>query len=180
MKAPEQIALSRLLLRRPTIADVNAIFSRYSTDPEVCQYLAWPMHKTVKDTHLFLQFSDAEWERTGAGPYLVFSKVDKQLRGSTGISIGYEFEASVGYVLARDSWGSGYATEALCAMRDLSSEMNVSRIYAHVHPQHRPSRHVLEKAGFTLDGTLRSAFEFPNLSPGKLLDVVSYSWRPSQ
>ncbi len=178
MKAPEQIASTRLLLRRPESNDVDIIFSRYSSDPLVCRYLAWRMHNSFEDTRLFLHYSDAEWERTGVGPYLVFSKVDQQLCGSTGISIGDEREASVGYVLAKDSWGKGFATEALRVMRDLALEMKISRIYAHVHPQHQPSRHVLEKAGFTLDGTLRSAFEFPNLSPGQLLDVVSYSWRP--
>ena len=65
-------------------------------------------------------------------------------------------------------------------MRSLAANLGALRLYAHVHPNHRSSHRVLEKAAFAPDGTLMAKFEFPNLNPGELFDVVSYSWRPEQ
>lgn len=175
-----EIFTDRLLLRRPVNADAQAIFDRYASDPVVCRYLAWPRHRNIEDTLAFLDFSDAEWARWSAGPYLIFSKSGSMLYGSTGLAFESGKLASTGYVLAQDSWGKGFATEALLAMCSLAAEIGTEKLYAHVHPDHKLSHRVLEKAAFSLDGTLASEFEFPNLEPGKLFDVVSYSWGPAQ
>ena len=84
------------------------------------------------------------------------------------------FRASTGYVLARDAWGHGYATEALGAMVDLARALAVRRLYAHVHPEHTRSAHVLEKGGFTLESVWRLHDEFPNLAPGEPSDVACF------
>ena len=175
-----EITTDRLLLRKPSVADAEAIFDRYASDPVVCRYLAWPMHRNIADTLAFLEFSDAEWTRWPAGPYLIFAKADNELCGSTGLAFESATLASTGYVLAQGSWGNGFAAEALLAMRSLAANLGVLRLYAHVHPDHRSSQRVLKKGAFALDGTLVAEFEFPNLDPGKLFDVVSYSWRPDQ
>ena len=67
-------------------------------------------------------------------------------------------------MLAKDAWGRGFATEALGAMVEIARASGVSRLYALCHVDHRPSAHVLEKCGFTCEGTLRQYAEFPNLS----------------
>ena len=178
--APEELFTKRLLMRKPAAADADAIFSRYAADPEVCLYLAWPRHQTIADTHAFIEFSDNEWRRMSVGPYLIFNRDGSRLYGSTGLEFLAGGEATTGYVLARDKWGRGYATEALIAMRDLAAELGTRRLFSYVHPDHQPSRHVLEKAGFTLEKRISEMFEFPNLAPGKLLDVVSYAWIPDK
>jgi len=180
MKAPEILQSARLVLRRPTAADAQQIFERYASDPDVCRYLAWPMHRTVEDTLAFLEFSDAEWQRWPAGPFLILSASGGQLFGSTGLAFENKTLASTGYVLARDSWGKGFASEALLAMTTLATTLGVNRIYAHVHPDHKPSQRVLQKAGFHKNITLVHEFSFPNLDPEKLFDVVAYSWGPDQ
>jgi len=45
MKGPERIETARLVLRRPTAADAEAIFNRYAGDSDVTRYLAWPRHR---------------------------------------------------------------------------------------------------------------------------------------
>ena len=79
-------------------------------------------------------------------------------------------------MLAKDSWGQGVATEALLAMKQIAADLGVKRLSAMCYPDHRPSRHVLEKGGFELEGTLRRYIEFPNLRPGLANDVLSYAW----
>lgn len=176
MKAPETIKTERLLLRKPVIDDAEEIFERYASDPEVTRYLGWPMHESVDDTRVFLEWSDAEWERWPAGPYLICSRTDGKTLGGTGLAFETPFRATTGYVLAKDAWGQGFATEALLAMKKIAPQLGVKRLYAMCYPEHAPSRHVLEKGGFELEGILRSYFEFPNLHPGEADDVVSYAW----
>ncbi len=160
----ETLHSSRLLLRRPEVSDAEAIFQCYASDPEVTRYLAWPTHRSPADTRVFLAFSDAEWARWPAGPLLIFSDADGRLLGSTGLGFEALHRATTGYVLARDAWGQGYATEAAQVMVELASALGVSRLSATCHHAHLASRRVLEKAGFSSEGILTSHTVFPNLS----------------
>ena len=82
------------------------------------------------------------------------------------------YRAATGYVLAKDAWGQGYATEALERDgRRWPGTRGVRRLYAMCHHAHRASAHVLEKCGFTLEGVLRRYAEFPNLDPVEPHDV---------
>ncbi|HLJ49673.1 MAG TPA: GNAT family N-acetyltransferase [Bryobacteraceae bacterium] len=165
MKAPEIIKTERLILRKPLNDDAEAIFSRYSSDLEVTKYLGWPRHRIIEDTKSFLAFSDAEWERWPAGPYLIESLVEQRLLGSTGLAFESPSVAATGYVLARDAWGFGYATEALNAVVALARDLGVNRLYALCHPANVASVHVLGKCGFHNEGFTPSQHRFPNLDP---------------
>ncbi len=174
MKAPLEIETNRTILTVPTAADADAIFGRYASDPDVTRYLAWPRHQSVADTHDFLTFSAAEWERWPAGPYLIRERAGGRLLGSTGLAFERPGTASTGYVLAKDAWGRGYATEALHAMVDLARRLEVARLYAICHHAHRASAHVLEKCGFTQDPHWSGQVRFPNLAPASAPRVLCY------
>lgn len=172
--APERIETSRLVLRRPTTADVDAVFARYASDPEVTRLLSWPTHRSIVDTRAFLDFSDFSWGRWDCGPYLIESRASGGLLGGTGLTFESATSASTGYVLARDAWGQGYATEALQAMIDLAPTIGIERLYALVHVDHAASVRVLEKSGFKQEGRLAS-FAFPNLGADQPHQAVSYA-----
>ena len=174
-KAPESVETERLVLRRPTAADAGLIFERFTSDHEVTRFVGWARHDDVADTEAFLTVSDTEWERWPAGPYLVFSRTDGVLLGSSGFSVETPRRASTGYVFARDAWGNGYATETLRAMADLAPRLGIVRLYALCHTAHRASWRVLEKGGFMREATLRRYAEFPNLNPGQPEDVFCYA-----
>jgi RimJ/RimL family protein N-acetyltransferase len=165
----------RLILRPPEPGDAEAIFARYASVPEVTRYLGWKRHEDVTETRAFLDVCDAEWARWPAGPYLIFSRDDGALLGGTGLGFETPQRAATGYVLARDAWGRGIATEALAAMVELAERTGVVRLYALCHPEHRASARVLEKCGFDLEATLRRHTEFPNLAPGVPSDVLCYA-----
>ncbi len=174
MNGPERIETARLVLRKPRARDAHAMFTRYASDPEVTRFLSWARHRSVEDTRAFLEFSDAEWRRWPAGPYLIESRAGGQLLGSTGLAFETPFRAATGYVLARDAWGAGYATEALGGMVDLARGLGLRRLYALCHPDHAASWRVLEKCGFLREGVLRRYAEFPNLRPGEPEDCLCY------
>ena len=174
-KAPERVETARLSLHRPTRADLEPLYSRYASDPDVVRYVGWPMHRSIADTLAFLAASDGEWEQWPAGPYAIVARQDGVLIGGTGFAFETPFRAVTGYVFAKDAWGRGYATEALAAMVRLAPALGIRRLYAICHVAHRPSARVLEKCGFEREGVLRSYCEFPNLAAGVLSDVLCYA-----
>jgi ribosomal-protein-alanine N-acetyltransferase len=175
MRAPERIITDRLLLRRPTPADAEAIFSTYSSDPDVTRFVGFARHQRIEDTRAFLEFSGEQWTNWPAGPYLMLMRSTGALIGSSGLKFETAQCAATGYVLAKPAWGQGYATEALRAMVDVARATGVVRLYAVCHHTHRASARVLEKGGFTLEGTLHRFAEFPNLAPPGLEDVLCYA-----
>lgn len=174
MQAPERLETARLILRRPRPADAPAIFGRYAGDPEVTRWLGWPRHTSIADTMGFLAFCEAEWTRAPAGPYLIEGR-DGTLLGSTGFGFEAPFRAMSGYLLAREAWGHGFATEALRAVTELAPRLGVIRLHAFCHVDHRASAHVLEKCGYAREGVLRRHTVFPNSGLAGPLDVLSYA-----
>ena len=162
MRPHERIDTDRLLLRKPSQDDAEAIFTCYASDPEVTRYLSWPTHRSIEDTEQFLAFSDAEWERWPAGPYIIFSLADGVLLGSTGLHFRSPTRVETGYVFARGAWGKGFATEATLAMIAVARETGVKELRASCHPEHVRSRRVLEKCAFIVEEK-RSLLVFPNL-----------------
>jgi len=173
--APNAVETPRLLLRRPRPSDADAIFARYSSDPEVTRYVGWPTHRAVEETQAFLDYSDDEWSRWPAGPYLILARDDRRLLGGTGISFETAQRAMTGYVLARDAWGRGVATEALSAMVGVAGNCGVRRLFALCHHEHGASARVLEKCDFAREGVLHAYAEFPNLAAGEPQDVLCYA-----
>jgi RimJ/RimL family protein N-acetyltransferase len=169
-----RIETARLVLEQPRADDAASIFERYAGDPEVTRFLGWPRHQSVADAQAFLRFSDAEWERWPAGPYVIRLRDTDQLLGGTGIGFEAPTRAVTGYVLARDAWGLGYATEALRAIVEMAPRIGVQRLHAFCHPEHQASYRVLEKCGFVRDRRWTRQTEFPNLAPGVLQDVLRY------
>lgn len=175
LRAIERIETSRLLLRQPTAADAEAIFKRYASDAIVTEYLGWPRHRSIADTFAFLAFSDTEWATWPVGPYLIASRADGRVLGSTGLAFEAPTVAATGYVLARDAWGLGYATEALAVMVGVAREVGVHRLYALCHPANPGSIRVLEKSAFTLEARLPRHAPFPNLGTTEPQDCLRYA-----
>ncbi|MBI4520729.1 MAG: GNAT family N-acetyltransferase [Gemmatimonadetes bacterium] len=175
MKAPEQVETARLVLRRPRAADASDIFDRYARDPVVTRYLSWPTHVSLEETRAFLAFSEGAWARWPAGAYLICAREDGAILGSTGLSFETRLRAATGYVLARDAWGRGYATEALAALVGIARAVGLRRLEALCHVDHQSSWRVLEKCGFEREGRLRRHSVFPNLDEPGPCDVWCYA-----
>ena len=80
--------------------------------------------------------------------------------------------AELGYYLGEPYWGKGYATEAvrlLCGY--VFSRTDIIRVFAEPFAYNLASCRVLEKAGFQLEGVLRSNA----VKNGRILDMKLYS-----
>ena len=136
----------RLLMRRPTKDDASAIFNSYASDPDVTKYLRFSPHKTLQDTHDFIKWSDEQWEKRSYC-FIIVSKEDERIIGGTGLEYvhGESDEARIGYCLAKNEWGKGYATEACKRIIEFAKENGVHKLVAPVHPENKASIRVMEK-----------------------------------
>ncbi len=175
MPVATPILTPRLILRPPEAKDAALIFRRYAGDAEVTRFVGWPRHASIHDTAAFLEFSASEWGRWPVGPLLIESRSDGRLLGSTGLAFETPTQASTGYVLARDAWGFGFASEALRAVVARAVNLKVTRLYALCHPSHAASIRVLERCAFSPEGLLATQHVFPNLGDTPQ-DVASYAY----
>ncbi|ASJ11184.1 ribosomal protein-serine acetyltransferase [Thermococcus sp. P6] len=107
----------------------------------------------------------------------VFTIIENSSRSPVGLiglhNIDYRNgRAEIGYFLARESWGHGYASEAVKLALEYSFEwLNLRKVYAHVFEPNVASIRVLEKNGFTLAGRWRKHQYVPGEG---FVDVLCY------
>ena len=80
--------------------------------------------------------------------------------------------AELGYYLGEPYWGKGFATEAVRQLCDyIYRNTDIIRIFAEPFAYNTASCRVLEKAGFQLEGLLRSNA----VKNGRILDMKMYA-----
>lgn len=133
----------------------------YASDPEVCRYMEWGPN-TPDDTRNYLDRCNASIVAEPRVNYTFgFSREeDEQWRliGVCSITIAdaSNKQARIGYVLRRDAWRNGYATEAAKALLDFGfHRLGMHRIWAVCRPENTGSANVLRKIGMEHEGRLR-------------------------
>lgn len=162
---------ARLLLRPPALADADAVYA-YASDPAVTRFLAWPRHRALSDSRLFVERAIQDWQN-GNNPVWLIEDQDGVV-GSIGARLSV-VNAGIGYALGRECWGRGYATEALRLVNDaLARHSSVLALWALCVTENAASVRVLEKGGFRYARTLDSYFSCPNLN-GAQKNVFLYT-----
>ena len=156
MAPNDRVTTPRLHLRKPAREDAQAIFDNYASDRSVTRYLSWPRHENLSDTQGFLDFSTSEWDRWPLGPYVIEVRSSGVIIGSTGLSFETPYRASTGYVLSKEAWGQGYATEVCKHLLQVAFlEVELDEVVASVDDQNSASKNVLEKSGMIARGRAR-------------------------
>ena len=161
---PEPFETERLWLRCPTLADEGAVFD-YAGDPVVTRYMGWRTHGAADEARRYLERMIAEWDQ-GPGRCFAIEKREAPDRLIGMIHVHREAGAiGFGYILTRNSWGRGYASEALRALVDHAlTQADVFRTQAICDVENPASARVMEKAGMRFEGILRRRIVHPNVS----------------
>ena len=169
MKVPE-ISTDRLVLRGWRNAD-RAPFAALNADPGVMRHFPAPLAAAESD-RLVKSITDG-WATSGLGLWAVARRTDDRFLGFTGLSRP-SFEAhftpavEVGWRLAREAWGQGYATEAARAAVGFGFEtLDLEEIVSFTVPANDRSRRVMERLGMTRDPD--DDFDHPRLPEGNPL-----------
>ena len=153
-----QLTTDRLILREFVEADWLAVLA-YQRDPRYLRYTHW-LDRSPQDVKQFVQlFLSQQFAQPRTKyQFAVVLKDNQRLIGNCGIRLKSVDapEADIGYELAPDQWGHGYATEAARAIvRFGFTELKLHRISAWCVADNTVSAHVLEKVGMWLEGRLR-------------------------
>src|SRR5688500_4139177 len=108
MQPPLHIETERLVLRAPHLADAEAIFKRWASDPEVPRYMTWRPHASPSETLAFLERVLSEADAGRAYHWLITERGgNDEPIGTISVSRDNAFCVHVGYVLERGRWGQG-------------------------------------------------------------------------
>lgn len=169
MPVPERTT-ARLRLRGWRDAD-RAPHAALNADPEVMRHFPSTLSRAASD-----RLVDAiveGWAANGYGLWAVERLADGRFIGFTGLARP-SFEApfvpavEVGWRLARDAWGHGFATEAARAALEFGFEdIGLTEIVSFTTPANVRSRAVMERLGMTHDPA--DDFDHPKLPDGHRL-----------
>jgi RimJ/RimL family protein N-acetyltransferase len=148
----------RLVLRRPRLEDVPRL--SFLRDPEVMRFIGGVAPLPVEEV---VQIWLDRWDANGFGYVLVERRADGELVGRSGITLwdtrgawepstlpeaGEHGQPELGWALAREHWGQGYATEAALAARAWAfGKLGISRLVSVVAPENVASQRVAGRLG---------------------------------
>ncbi len=153
MKLPESIESERLFLRKPAREDAKEVFESVASDDRLTKYLVWEPHDNVAQTEDFIESALEGWEAGSEFTYLIVEKTRGKTVGMFRLAVERE-EGVAGYVITRDEWNKGYATEALRRMLSLLPGLGLARLAATCDIENGASARVMEKCGMEYAGTL--------------------------
>jgi len=152
---PCVLETERLLLRKPTLADVKAI-ANLANDRRIAENTRRLPYPYLRDHAVDFVRSIAE-----IGQEIAFLIEHNFVPiGMVGINFGTREMPEIGYWLGVDHWGQGFGTEAARAVIDFFFEEHAhEQLYAGARVANPASRNILEKCGFQWSGVELHRFE---------------------
>lgn len=156
-----ELITERLILRKFTYDDADAMYKNWASDDEVTKYLMWKTHanreasKSVIDEWVSLYKDDNYYQWA-----IVLRENGNEPIG--GISVVNMNESvsmmHIGYCIGRKWWHKGITSEALSTVIDfLFTEVGANRIESRHDPRNANSGKAMMKCGMKYEGTFRSS-----------------------
>jgi RimJ/RimL family protein N-acetyltransferase len=179
--AMASLSTERLLLRGWLPEDLEP-FVQMNADPEVMRYFEAPANRQETEIAYKRIIDLLDQRRFGLWAVEVVSS--KQFIGFVGLQVP-RFEThftpcvEIGWLLAKEHWGQGYAPEAAQAvLSDGFLRIGLSEVVSMTATLNKPSMRVMEKIGMTYDP--QDDFDHPLVVEGPLRRHVLYRLKRSQ
>ncbi len=147
----------RLHLRPVRANDAADLFAARG-DPAVMKYWDWPAQESVDQVRSIIQNHMEEIDSGRTQWWVAAMSPRGPAVGEVDLSDIdlHHKRAEVGFLFRRAVWGQGLACEAMeRVMRYGFEELGLERLWARFHDGNEGSKRLLEKLGFTYEGTLR-------------------------
>jgi RimJ/RimL family protein N-acetyltransferase len=148
---------------------------------EICEYVHWEPHRTMKETHDYLTAVETRWDERSQATYAIYPAAGEEgaraLAGTTNLRIGWERRAAeLGIWLRKPFWGRGYSGERAAALLELAFErLDLELVGAAHQDGNEASKRAIEKYvdahGGQYDGLLRNWIP----SGGEVRDLRRYT-----
>ena len=143
-------------------------FARYRADPEVARYQSWSDYSLADAERLYARqqktpFGEAEtWYQIA-----IADKQSDALLGDCSLHFLGEHEVEIGFTLAPEQQGRGFAREAVTSLLTyLFGKLGKQRVLAVTDAENKPAQELLLTLGFFEDGSERRQVTFKG-RPGK-------------
>ena len=184
-RGTQRLETPRLILRRFTPDDAQAMYTGWASDSEVTRFVSWPPHRDAAATRRLIELWVEEYERLDEYNWCIVLRQTGAPIGSVGLVRINEAAAAAdfGYVLARPCWRRGLATEAAAAVLEYCfAGIGFHRMAAVHHPDNGASGAVMRKLGMQREGRIREAYRD---NQGRYIDVEQYAilrreWKGAQ
>jgi RimJ/RimL family protein N-acetyltransferase len=177
-----ELRTERLVLRLPQLEDAQAALDLL-TDPVAMEFIGGVHPDAASDPEFVVRRWLERWEANGCGPFSIVRRDDERWLGRTGLLVwdvrtwthttfddaGEHAQPELGWALAREHWGSGYATEAVLAAREWARRyFGVDRLVSVIAPRNVRSQRLAQRLGAVpgetvnlFDGGPHVAWEHP-------------------
>lgn len=157
----QRIETDRLILRRFTVEDAEAMYHNWASDPEVTKFLTWLPHTSVNVTKALLERWVSSYSQENYYQWAIVLKEHGE--GPIGSISAVHFNDDVGmvhigYCIGREWWHRGIMSEALQAVMDFFfDKVGANRIESRHDPRNPHSGMVMKKCKMRYEGTMRSS-----------------------
>jgi RimJ/RimL family protein N-acetyltransferase len=159
---PYPITADGLVLDQLEPGDVERVRA-YCQDPDIRMWTPIPMPYGRADAHEFITVQQVRgWEQDTERTWAIREPVSRsllRLAGTVGLKLNQPGSGEIGFVLAPDSRGRGLATVAVRAVVRHALDrygIGLRRVVWRSVVGNWASRQVAVRAGFTIEGTIRS------------------------
>lgn len=153
-----RLETDRLIIREWEPADRPA-FTAITQDAEVMQYVHAGAPYSEAEVDQWFARQARQIAEHGICMGAICEKTTGRLLGFGGTQpLGTTGDLEIGWILARDQWGRGYATETgAAAMRHVLETLGRSRVVAIIDPGNEPSKRVAERLGMAYEARYTGA-----------------------
>lgn len=155
------IETERLILRRFAYTDDDAMLKNFIADEKVQSMYSEPVYTTKEAVKGLLDKYIGSYEKEDYYRWAVIEKASGECIGLIAYFLvdSKNHFAEIEYCIGAAFQCRGYATEATKAVIRYGFErMNLHKVQICTKTINQPSRRVIEKCGFTYEGTLRDYF----------------------
>lgn len=157
----EELYTDDLILRKLEASDAEDFFV-FASDEEVSKYMLWEPHICIEESSKSIDISCRKY---GEGKYYRFGIALRETNKLIGIIqlLGFDrllSSCSFAYMINKEYWGRGYATEALNAILTFAFEkMEMKKVAASHFSENQASGAVMRKCGMIYEGRTKDAYE---------------------
>lgn len=157
-----QLKTKRLVLRKPKISDIDAIIENIN-NYNISKWLStvsYPYKRKDALSWISIVNKNALKKKKSDYTFAIYLKENNQPIGGCGVhNINFDAKkASVGYWLGEKNHKKGYGTEALSSLLNFAfNDLLLNKLEAEVFIGNIASANLLEKFGFTKEGTKRQS-----------------------